>query len=236
MITEQDIRAVTFDKAMRGYRTEDVDAFLQQAADTVAQLTNEKNETEQKLYILAEKIEEYRQDEDNLKTALLNAQRMGENVIKEARQKAEALLREAGMKAEEITHTAVQQVQDEEYELQRIKTEVAQFKKNVLGLYRQHIESLSSLPGDEEEEVYEEKAEVEEPVQELPAEEPAPEAAPELPAEDDVKEWTGSNPAAAYPDLETMYSEPAAPAAQPEAPKAPAADAVSGFQGIKFSD
>lgn len=44
------------------------------------------------MYILAEKVDQYRNDEETLKTALLNAQRMGESVIHEARQKAETII------------------------------------------------------------------------------------------------------------------------------------------------
>ena len=102
MISPQEIRTVTFDKVMRGYRPEDVDALLQQLAQQMEQLQAEKESAEKKLYVLAQKVEEYRKDEDNLKTALLNAQRMGENVIKEAKQKAESILREAGIKSEDI--------------------------------------------------------------------------------------------------------------------------------------
>ncbi|EJX08041.1 DivIVA [gut metagenome] len=150
MITPEEIRSITFDKGMRGYRIEDVDAFLRQAASDMEQLITEKEETEQKLYILAEKIEEYRKDEDNLKTALLNAQRMGENVIREAKQKAESMLRKAGIQADDLTRIAREQVEEQEKELERAKAEVAQFKNSVLSLYKQHIESLSCLPGEEE--------------------------------------------------------------------------------------
>ncbi|WP_418973207.1 DivIVA domain-containing protein, partial [Allofournierella sp.] len=165
MISPQEIRTVTFDKAVRGYRTEDVDAFLQQVAEQMEQLTAEKEDKEQKLYILAQKIEEYRKDEDNLKTALLNAQRMGENVIKEAKQKAESILREAGIKAEDITRAATEQVQEEQLQLESIKAEVAQFKNNVLSLYKQHIESLSTLPGGDAEEEEELEPETEAPAE-----------------------------------------------------------------------
>ena len=58
MISSQEIRTVTFEKAMRGYRAEDVDSFLQQVADTIDELTKEKEESRKKLYILAQKIEE----------------------------------------------------------------------------------------------------------------------------------------------------------------------------------
>ena len=81
MLSSEEIRSVTFEKALRGYRAEDVDAFFEQTAAGVDQLIAEKEDIEKKLYILAQKVEEYRADEDTLKSALLNAQRLGENVI-----------------------------------------------------------------------------------------------------------------------------------------------------------
>ena len=46
MLKAQDIRVVTFDKGMRGYNTEDVDAFLAQMADQVEAMEAEKAEIE----------------------------------------------------------------------------------------------------------------------------------------------------------------------------------------------
>ena len=48
MISPQEIRTVTFDKVMRGYRTEDVDALLQQLAQQMEELQAEKESTEKK--------------------------------------------------------------------------------------------------------------------------------------------------------------------------------------------
>lgn len=157
MLKAQDIRVVTFDKAMRGYNTEDVDAFLAQVADQLEAAENEKAELEKKMYMLAEKVTEYRKDENNLKAALLNAQRLGETVIQEANQRANtilqeanqsatATLREADIKAEAITSQATQRLEEEKLELARLQEQVGRFKNNILTLYRQHIESLSTLP------------------------------------------------------------------------------------------
>lgn len=146
MLKAQDIRVVTFDKAMRGYNTEDVDAFLAQLADQVEALEKERAETEKKLYMLAEKVSEYRKDENNLKAALLNAQRLGENVIQEANQRAAQILREADIKAQAVTSQTTQRLEEEKNELARMQEEVGRFKNNILALYRQHIESLSTLP------------------------------------------------------------------------------------------
>ena len=38
MIASDDVRRVTFDRAMRGYRCEDVDDYLKQVADSIDSL------------------------------------------------------------------------------------------------------------------------------------------------------------------------------------------------------
>ena len=146
----EDIRNVTFDKVMRGYRPEEVDAYLDQVAAELERLQTEKADAEKKMYILAEKVDQYRNDEETLKTALLNAQRMGESVIHEARQKAETIIYDATSKASQAREEAVEKVAEEEMLLARLKAEVAHFKGEVLNLYKQHIESLSMIPGAEE--------------------------------------------------------------------------------------
>lgn len=152
----EDIHNVTFDRVMRGYKPEEVDEYLDKVAAELEKLQAEKAElqtknadTEKKMSILAEKVEQYRGDEETLKTALLNAQRMGESVIHEARQKAETILYEATNKANLARNDMLEKIAEEELLLSRLKAEVAHFKSDILNLYKQHIESLSLLPGEE---------------------------------------------------------------------------------------
>ena len=95
MIASDDVRRVTFDRAMRGYRCEDVDDYLRQVADSIDSLAAENDDLQKKLVILAQRIDQYRADEDTLSTTMINAQRLGENVIKEAKQKAAEIIRAA---------------------------------------------------------------------------------------------------------------------------------------------
>lgn len=152
----EDIHNVTFDRVMRGYKPEEVDEYLDKVAAELERLQAEKAEletknadTEKKMYILAEKVEQYRNEEETLKTALLNAQRMGESVIHEARQKAETILYDATNKANLARNEMLEKIAEEELLLSRLKAEVAHFKSEILNLYKQHIESLSLLPGEE---------------------------------------------------------------------------------------
>ncbi len=165
-MTVGDIRNVTFEHERKGYRPEDVDDFLQQVADDLERAYAErdtlvaernaalaerqsliaaKDDAESKMYILAEKVEEYRGQEDTLKTALINAQRMGETVVKEAKQKADQMLREATGQSELLRQKAEAETLREQNTLENLIAEVAKFKSTILNLYKQHIESLSAL-------------------------------------------------------------------------------------------
>ncbi|MBP1544773.1 MAG: DivIVA domain-containing protein [Oscillospiraceae bacterium] len=91
----KDILARRFEKAtFNGYKTEDVDEFLRELSSEFAQLQKEKNELERKLEVLADKIREYRDDEDALKDALLMAQKQGNQIISESKNQAEKLKKE----------------------------------------------------------------------------------------------------------------------------------------------
>ena len=77
MLTSKEIRSTTFVSVRKGYATEDVDAFLNKVAgeldtlqnecaamlkekdDVIAGLQAEKKEIEDKMMVLAEKVEEY---------------------------------------------------------------------------------------------------------------------------------------------------------------------------------
>ena len=146
MIASEDIRRVTFDKAMRGYRCEDVDDYLKQAADTIDALHAENDDQQKKLVVLAQRIDQYRAEEDTLHTTLINAQRLGENVIKEAKQKAAEVLRAANIKAEDREQRARDEVELSKQELTTLKRETSDFKKTLLGMYRKHIELISGIP------------------------------------------------------------------------------------------
>ena len=136
MIASDDVRRVTFDRAMRGYRCEDVDDYLRQVADSIDSLAAENDDLQKKLVILAQRIDQYRADEDTLSTTMINAQRLGENVIKEAKQKAAEIIRAANIKAEDREQRARDEVELAQQELVTIKQEADAFKKRLMDLCR----------------------------------------------------------------------------------------------------
>lgn len=146
MMTPDSIANKRFDKAMGGYRQDEVEAFLEQIAKEFRALQIEKEDLERKVEVLANKIEEYREDEDSLRSALVGAQKLGDSVIRDSKAKAEALLLDAKVEAAKIVESAQRNVEIEQTALVTMKKEVTKFKNRMLTMYRQHLDLIATLP------------------------------------------------------------------------------------------
>lgn len=211
MIASDDVRRVTFDRAMRGYRCEDVDDYLKQVADSIDSLAAENDDLQKKLVILAQRIDQYRADEDTLSTTMINAQRLGENVIKEAKQKAAEIIRAANIKAEDREQRARDEVELAQQELVTIKQEADAFKKRLMDLYRQHIEMIAKIP-----EYHPNRAE-----QQAAQPQPEPQEVPQQPAPQPVEQPAPAPQPAAPEESYPAYEEPEYYEAEPEKPAQP---------------
>ena len=146
MISSEDVRRVTFEKAFQGYRRDDVDDYLKQVAQSMDELAAQNDDLQKKLVVLAQRIDQYRAEEDTLRTTMINAQRLGENVIREARQKAAEIIRTANIKAEDREQRSRDDVELAKQEIVTLKSEADSFKRSLIEMYRKHINLINKLP------------------------------------------------------------------------------------------
>ncbi|MGI6269630.1 MAG: DivIVA domain-containing protein [Candidatus Howiella sp.] len=107
MYSAEKIRNAEIKKsAFGGYHMDEVDDLLDAVADDFAKLEQEKAEAEARLAILSEKLEGYRTSENSIHTALLNAQRLADQTVKEASEAAGHTTTEAAKKAELVVSDA----------------------------------------------------------------------------------------------------------------------------------
>ena len=137
MLTPQEVSSKTFPKAvMGGYAMAAVDEFLDALTEDYTSLYKETSALKAKVKTLMEKMEEYRQVEDAMRSTLLAAQRTAKEIVSEAEQKrdaiaAEAESRKAGLvkdaesAAKERIAELEQQVDDEEKKLADTRSRVA---------------------------------------------------------------------------------------------------------------
>lgn len=171
-MTGKEILEEEFERAgMRGYRADQVDAFLQKVAAYVDEQEAARSDLTYKMQILAGKIEEYKKDEENIREALLGAQKLGNSILSDARAKAETMTREAKATSDEMltqakakvdamTKDSLQKVNLELSALKRecdveqrryemLKQEVSSFRASILKQYKAHLDLLSNLPTQE---------------------------------------------------------------------------------------
>lgn len=190
MITAKDIQKKKFEKVKFGYSPEEVDAFLSQIENDLRLMQQDLDDSNDKIQLLADKVREYKDYEDDLKNALLLAQKQARQVVAEAQEKAAAIEAEARASVDTVKSQAMidsetqlknitEQLARENDSLVATQRQVAGFKRTLFEMYKQHLELISSLPDspeslDDEDDETEEIIEIIEVEEEVPAETAVP--------------------------------------------------------------
>lgn len=146
MITPQDIKEKTFEKAVfGGYDMASVDSFLEEISSDLALLQKENATLKGKMKVLVDKVEEYRGNEEALRMAVVSAQRLGNIIEREAKDKADALVADASAEAEKITREARVEVEMEKARLDEAKKTSAQFVENMELLCNRQLSFLEKI-------------------------------------------------------------------------------------------
>lgn len=126
MLSISDIKKHSFayQKGGRFYESVEVDSFFSNVIETLDTLTaayekskRDNDELIRKISVLSEKVEEYRRDEDNIRSALLIAQRAGESVLNDAKAEAENLVLSAKEQAASVITSADDYAKDKSGEI-----------------------------------------------------------------------------------------------------------------------
>ena len=126
-ITPLDIQQQQFKTRFRGFDIREVDAFLEQMAETVESLQKENQNLGDEVRRLEMEIQGYRKREETFKRALLNSQKVLDQMKDNARRSAELIIAEAEVKAEKIlnkAHNRLAQLHEDITELKRQRTQI----------------------------------------------------------------------------------------------------------------
>ena len=146
MISIDDAKNIEFKKSVRGYNTEEVDKFVSEVVATLEQNKKEKVDLVKKLDILAKRIEQYRKDEENVRGALINAEKVKGSAVKEAELKVSSLLEEAKAEAKRIVYDANMSVEDQKTNYLKLQADAVVLREQLLSVYNHHIKMLEDLP------------------------------------------------------------------------------------------
>lgn len=151
MLSIEEIKNIKFHKAGKNaYNVDDVETFIEDVIATVEQLTAEKNELVRKMGILAKKIEQYREDEETVRNALITSQKLSDNTLKEAQDKAAYIVKSAEKKSRSILTEAEMATEREKDKFESLHAETAKLRKEIIALYKKHLAVVEELPTEED--------------------------------------------------------------------------------------
>ena len=154
MLTPQEVSERAFPRAsFGGYNMAQVDEFLDVLTQDYTSLYNENAVLKSKMKVLVDKVEEYRSTEDAMRKALMTAQRMADELVKEAEQKRDKILQQAEVEAQDKIAGIQKAAEAEEYRLQQAQKNTASFVQQVQALHMQaqsYLQHLSELVPSEE--------------------------------------------------------------------------------------
>ena len=130
-VTPIDIRTARFGSAVRGFAKAEVMAFLEEAASDYESALRENERLRQQLAGLEASTAQYREVEGSLKTTLLSAQKVADDIRQTAQQEAARLVREAQGQAELMMQKAQTQVEDVLRELDGLKLKRREMQMNI---------------------------------------------------------------------------------------------------------
>ncbi len=126
-ITPLDIQQQQFKTKFRGFDVREVDIFLEQMADAFEAMLRENEGLSQKIQRLKTENMGYKKREEAFKRAMLNSQKVLEQMKNNARKSAELVVAEAEVQAEKIlnkAHNRLAQLHEDITELKRQRMQI----------------------------------------------------------------------------------------------------------------
>ena len=130
-VTPIDMRQARFGSAMRGFDKTEVTAFLEEAASDYEHALRENDRLRQQIVALEAQLSQYRELEGGLKSTLVSAQKVAEDMKQNAQQEATRLVAEAQGRVELMMQKAQVRVDEAGRDIDALKLKRREVQTNI---------------------------------------------------------------------------------------------------------
>ena len=144
-LTPMDINNKEFKKVLRGYKSEEVDEFLDEVVENYEEVFKENSRLKESLSRSTEQIEHYEKIENTIQNTLLLAQNAAEQARENTQKEADIIIKSANDTAQKIldkSHSDVIQINDE-YE--KVKQEFIKFRAKFRNFMNTQTQTFNEL-------------------------------------------------------------------------------------------
>jgi len=149
-ISKIDILNHSFSRSLRGYNPQEIDGYLQDIADTIGQLTEDKTNLANQVAILEAQLAEHKERESTLRDTLMTTQKLTDSLKATAQKEAQLIIDSAHSRAESLMQQGnlrLAQLNESITETRKLK---AQFEMRIRSMVEQHLKLLDMDSEDDE--------------------------------------------------------------------------------------
>lgn len=117
------IKKKEFEKSMRGYDVEEVQAFLNKVSSDFEELINQNEELESEIKRLKDDIDDFRRTEKRLQDELLKTQETSAQVVDAAKKQSSTIIKEAEVKASQMIKNAEEKLNEMQNAVMTLRSE-----------------------------------------------------------------------------------------------------------------
>jgi cell division initiation protein len=130
-VTPIDMRQAKFGTAMRGFDRAEVTAFLEEAATDYENALRDNDRLRQEIVRLEASLNQFRELEGSLKTTLMSAQKVSDDMRENAQKDSVRIVREAEGRAELIVQRGQARLEDIEREIDGLRLKRREVETNI---------------------------------------------------------------------------------------------------------
>jgi cell division initiation protein len=141
-LTPLDIQQQQFRVRFRGFDIREVDRFLEQVSDVFTALQADNKALREEIRRLKLETQGYKEREETFKRAMLNSQKVFEQMKENARKSAEVIIADAEVKAEKVLNRAHNRLSQLHEDIAELKRQRMQIEVQIRGVIEAHAKLL----------------------------------------------------------------------------------------------
>lgn len=154
MINPQELQNTEFSKGFKGYTCSEVDSYVEYVVEQYSELFRENAELEKRVKVLTAKLEDAKKDQNSISATIVNAQKMADEIIKDANDKANAINAAITESFDAIVAQYREVIEIEQKKLLELQKSAVEFKGRMLDGYKSQVKQICDLiPLDSEEDI-----------------------------------------------------------------------------------
>ena len=142
--TPLEITQREFGRRLRGLDPDEVHHYLEQLAEEMTRLLQQAGDQAAQIQRLEAQVKSHQDREDTLRSTLVTAQKMTEEIKGNAKREGELMLKEAELRAEKLMDQAHQKLGQVQAEIAELRRQRDLFAAKLRGLLKTHADLLDA--------------------------------------------------------------------------------------------